>query len=573
VTVNAAACRIGKPILLSRRGEPDGLRVSRAWQSAMLGMELARSPSMRLTFVIALMLLAPAAGAQVPVNDCSDASNQGILRCALQPAERPYLDLGEPAAPQDVKSFTRVFLLADPSVRCFDGTAPTLYVDPAVDAAGNTVVSDKWLFTFTGGGSCAPRDSDGDGVVDDLTSCLASYRGETNEMSSAASKPMKELVGIHRPDPQRNPVFAGYNRVRIDKCSFDRYNGRAVFRGLTDRRIGTAFDAYQQGYSIITAAFTELLPGLTYTTWKARAGRVVASSETLPPLAQASAILFLGHSGSAQGLMHNIDHLAADLAALGVAADVRAALDAHFLIAQETEAAFTGAGDLYDHIWTGTSPAADAFTYDDTFWAPGGAYHTQLSTLRAELDQSCLDAHAASGDGHLCHDYIHVLLNHVSTPFFVREDYRDSNHSNPVEDHELSWGPIAEYPAHCPGRTCVPVFAVPGEHRGRLNEQADRLWFDYRARSEIAEGIDTSMPAGQVPSFALWMPNCGSHAGAYDDAQFFGVSISSPVGSRTMESLLASFMASSRIGRQAMFRDDWVHDGGFVSDSTGPGCI
>ena len=85
---------------------------------------------------------------------------------------------------------------------------------------------------------------------------------------------------------------------------------------------------------------------------------------------------------------------------------------------------------------------------------------------------------------------------------------------------------------------------------------------------------DTSLPAGQVPSFALWMPNCGVHAGAFDNTQFFDVSITAPLGgSRTMESLLASFMTYRRTGLQSMLRDDWVHPGGFVADSVGPGCM
>jgi hypothetical protein len=488
----------------------------------------------------------------------------------MHPNDPPYDHLGAPSSPAEVQAFTRVFLLADPTVRCFDGTAPTLYVDPAVDAAGNTVVSNKWMFTVTGGGSCAPVDSNGDGVVDDVSMCLDSYAGELNEMSSAASKPMLNLEGVHRADPMRNPVFSGYNRVRIDKCSFDRYNSRTVYPSLTDSSVGTsAFSIHQQGYEIITAAFAELLNGLGYTTWTSGAGGILESIETLPALSAATTILFIGHSGGAQGLMHNIDHLVTDLAALGVTADVRAAFDAQFKIGQETEAAFTGAGGLYDHIWSGTSPAADGFTFDDAYWAAGGAYNTVYATWNARLDKSCLQAHRATGDRHLCHDPVHVLLNHIATPFFIREDYRDSNHSNAVEDHTLSWGPVDTY-AHCGGKACVPVFTVPGEHRPRLNEQADRLWFDFRARSEIALGVDTSSAA--APSFALWMPNCGVHAGAFSDVQFFDVSVSSPAGSRNMESFLASFMSYNRTGQQGMYRDDWVHAGGFVANSSGPGC-
>ena len=113
-------------------------------------MDLSEHVTYRAIGVIvaALTFLAPTAGAQVPVNDCADPSNQGTLRCAKYPADRPYVQPGGPTDPDEVKTFTRVFL-TDVSARCFDGTAPTLYVDPAVDAAGNSIVSSKWLFMFS----------------------------------------------------------------------------------------------------------------------------------------------------------------------------------------------------------------------------------------------------------------------------------------------------------------------------------------------------------------------------------------------------------------------------------------
>lgn len=39
-----------------------------------------------------------------------------------------------------------------------------------------------------------------------------------------------------------------------------------------------------------------------------------------------------------------------------------------------------------------------------------------------------------------------------------------------------------------------------------------------------------------------------------------------------MQSFLASFMTYSRTGQREMYRDGWVHPGGFVADSIGPGC-
>ena len=54
-------------------------------------------------------------------------------------------------------------------------------------------------------------------------------------------------------------------------------------------------------------------------------------------------------------------------------------------------------------------------------------------------------------------DVIHRATGLPALFSFVlaREDYRDSNHSNAGEDHALPWGPVAEYPLHCSGTTCV----------------------------------------------------------------------------------------------------------------------
>ena len=507
--------------------------------------------------------------AEVIPNNCADPLWANTLRCQVYAT--PFTTAGGPATVADIRTFTRVLLLGDPSVRCLDGTAPIMYVDKAVDASG-PIESNKWVFTVTGGGSCYPTDSDGDGVLDDASQCAAKYiGGEAGEMGTGDSSPMKNLFGIHSDDPTENPVFAGYNRVRINKCGYDRYMGRTSWTGLQADLDGDGvmetFDVYQQGYLHMLAAFDALLTGLTYTTWQDGGGVVLAAQETLPALSNAETILVVGHSGGAHGLMHNIDHVATDLAARGITADVRAVIDANFTLSQENEAAFTGAGDLYDHVWTGsTSGGGDAFNYDGAIWMAGGAYYDQTTAYLAELDASCLAAHAATGDDWQCRDKIHVLMNHVTTPFLMREDYSDRNHSNAAEGHQVIWGPIDTY-THCTGVSpCPAEFTVPAEHRPRLDEQADRLWFDHEARSELALGIDTS-PEG-VPTIAIWMPDCGDHAGAYDDGEFFVTTVSHAVGVRTMRSLLESFMTLPRTGRQSMYRDGVVDAGGFVSAST-----
>jgi hypothetical protein len=476
-------------------------------------------------------------------NDCADPLWQNTLRCKVHPL--PYDTPGGPANVADVKSFTRVLLLNDPTIRCVDGTAPTIYVDRGT--------SNNWVFTVSGGGSCRPNGTD-------ASDCVRAYLGgEGSEMGSGSSKPMMNLDGIYDPDP-RNP-FASYNRVRIDKCSMDKMLGRVAHVGLTGdvdqdgivEPPTETFDAWQQGYRHITATFDALLNGLTYTTWVNNGGAVQAVQETMPALASADQILFIGHSGGAQGLMHNLDYLAGELDGRGLTADFRGLFDAQFMLSQENEAAFNGLGDAYDHIASGsTFGDGQAFDYDGTYWQ--GAYKDALDVWNAQIDASCL---ASPGPAWKCRDYIHVLMNHVATPFMIREDFTDHKHSNGV--HDADWG-------HCGGVPCGAGFRVPVEHGPRLQEQSDRVFLDFATRSDLAVNADTTYAnqglPGTTPSIALWMPRCSSHAGAYDRVQFLGVTLPDGAGGTvTMADVAVEFMSLARHGEQRMYRDDKVLTG------------
>ena len=211
---------------------------------------------------------------------------------------------------------------------------------------------------------------------------------------------MKAVDGIYTPDPVKNPVFAGYNRVRVEKCSFDRYMGRSEERGIAATAPdGTpfTFDAYHHGFFIMEATFRALADGLRYTTWQrgdprarrraccgAGAGdKLTPVDETLPPLRDAEAVLLIGHSNASHGLFHNVDNLAASLAALpGFHGDVRALFDENFLPSVENEAAFAvnaqANSDLYSGIWRGTSSGrGEPFSYD------GEVYHATNDQRRA----------------------------------------------------------------------------------------------------------------------------------------------------------------------------------------------
>ena len=540
---------------------------------------------------LSLALVADTAMAQVPSNDCTDPYWQDTLRCAVAPADPPQPNLDtRPQTPSEVKDFTRVFLNNNLAVRCADGTRPLMYVDKAAGAPSN-----KWIFSMTGGGSCNAHDSDRDGAFDDAQGCLDTYADpkEYGEMGTASEPPMKTLEGINRPGALRNPVFARYNRVRVQKCSYDRYNGRVAYEaaggyfhesGPTGAIVD--FNLYQQGYLLMEEALAALQNGLTYTTWTVSdvggTKRVVEGRESLPPLADAEMVLFIGHSGGAHGLFHNIDYLAKSLSDIpGFAGDVRAVFDANFVESIENEASFatdaTGtplSGDGYSNMWVGNTTGDNiSFAYDGATYYATSPEVEQYDSWNAVFDSSCLDAHAATGDGWKCRDRYHVLFNHIATPFFFREDFTDPNkeHTNRGVGHLVQWGNWDDYP-HCSlsFNLCPPLFN-PDEHRTRLARQFQTLLDGSRSRSELATGADPSLcGVAAFPSFYAWMPSCGVHNGAYQDAPFYDTTVSYKTFTHSMRQWLEGFVRVGRTNLRGWRTDGWDDGSGNVMTSTCP---
>lgn len=548
-----------------------------------------------------LLCIGLASDAPAATNSCTSGFWSTTLRCraldvaGLTDPPQPNESSAPPGAAA-VKEYTRVFLPTT-RVRCVDGTRPVLYVDAAVCATpggcaqpgggtapyGADMVSDKWLISVTGGGACNASDSDGDGTLDDGTRCTDLYPGEASEMSSALDAPMKNLTsapggssGIMSPDPAENPVFAAYNRVRVEKCSYDRYLGRATHKNVAGDLLGTpiTYTLYNHGQRIMESALKTLKRGLAYTTWApGPGGTVIPVAAQLPPLADATHVVFVGHSGGAHGLYHNIDRLAdAVRRAAGDDADVRAVFDANFVPAIENEAAFAtdvpgGAplgGDIYTHQWIGASldSAGGAFTYDGAGFHDASWFGQQQISWKTRLDASCLRAHPA--DEHwMCRDRYHVLLNHVATPLFFREDFTDPNseHTDGGDGHPIPWAlpGTCAYPDLLALPGCgAPRFTAATQHRARLEEQATRFLSDFDTRSELATQSDASVPAGVLPTLYGWMPSCGSHTGAYGDASYHDTAIrdEGTLEVVDMRQWLEAFVAAPATGQVA-----WKIDG------------
>ncbi|MGR9108558.1 MAG: pectin acetylesterase-family hydrolase, partial [Gammaproteobacteria bacterium] len=500
--------------------------------------------------------------------------------------------------PLEVKDFTRVFLNDNPLVRCLDGTRPVIYVDTAICTDGvnctygEQVRSDKWIISMRGGGSCNARDTNGHGVFDDIQQCLDTYATDENkEMGTALDPPMKNLDGINLPNPQKNPVFAKYNRVRVEKCSYDRYNGRVAyeaaggyFQGTDPHGAAISANLYQQGYLIMEEALRTLRNGLDYPTWTASPGATEVTEITghLPPLREAEQVLFVGHSGAAHGLRHNIDYLAEALKNLpGFTGDVRAVFDASFVESIENEAAFPDPlqsnNDAYSNVWSGdTSGSGTPFAYDGATYYTTSPFAEQHHSWQTRFDASCMDAHAA-GDQWKCRDVAHVTFNHLATPFFFREDFADPNpeHTADGSGHRVTWADPADWDTSSPGCSetspCPPVFSFPEEHRARLEQQFKTLLEGSSLRSELATGLDTSLNgAGLFPSWYAWMPTCKTHEGTYKNNSFFDTTINYLTDTQSLREWLESFVSAPPFDHRELRVDGWDDGAGNIMEDNCP---
>lgn len=218
----------------------------------------------------------------------------------------------------------------------------------------------------------------------------------------------------------------------------------------------------------------------------------------LPDLDEAELVVLAGASGGGAGTIHNVDRLRALLRANNVNCQggpcplvFRALIDSIFVPSIETLDFSTST--LCD------AGVCDYVTFRDQVAALGGP---ALWGIRE--DESCVSWHQANAPAtrSACNDHGHVLRNHVTTPFFVRQGQTDSLLSS--------------------GITSIG-FSVPDGGVLDLLTYAQLVQRDLRALGAIQSTAEEGAAIAVVPG--AFGPTCADHETLSDPAQVYGVFI------------------------------------------------
>lgn len=286
------------------------------------------------------------------------------------------------------------YTLRDPQAVCNDGTPGVLYVR----AATNPELADVWQLHVQGGGACSG-----------WASCAERWCGigyyDSSKMSSANLP--EEVAGFGILDEDPGNLLAGANHAYFYYCSSDGWGGQSTLRydppePGTDEETGIevpeglpSFTMFSHGHFIVTAAIEELEAGITSDV-----------GESLPPMRDASVIVWNGTSAGSHGAVRHADWLAERAAANGT--EVVAIFDAALTPPPEYfDEAYV---DLArEHLMRGWEPKLEA-----------------AAGIPPYMDESCVAVFGDTEDAWRCDHSGYVMLNHVTTPFLARQDLRDA---------------------------------------------------------------------------------------------------------------------------------------------------
>jgi Pectinacetylesterase len=307
-----------------------------------------------------------------------------------------------------------------PNARCNDGSAAVMYIRPANAAyGGNPIVnpSNKWVIFLDGGGGCHDADEclltrwcGGGGRVFDRA-------GKMSSKGAAMAIHGHGIFQLAPPAPVVNH-FADYNHVLVHYCSSDNWIGSAGLSGI-NTSTGTGYDITFQGEAIVNAVIGTLLAGPV-------AADPAAVAEfygtTVPDLRDAVEIVLAGESAGGGGLRHHLDRLNFDVLQPAV-------VDPEVKIVGVVDAGATPG--LWDAgiSWADPFSPADYRDYLKTEVEP--PVRSFWGANDSALDQSCLEVgyaaqhNAVGSHPQVCYDTTYTLMNHITTPVFLRHDIDD----------------------------------------------------------------------------------------------------------------------------------------------------
>ncbi len=303
-----------------------------------------------------------------------------------------------------------------PDALCNDGTGAVIHFRPFRGAANRN----KWVIALRGGGGCDSGDT-----------CAARYCGcspsraaqcprvaEENRTFFTANNmtndhpPLLPGTGIMLRDggpTMVNPI-QDYNQVQLQYCSSDLWSGTRRDAVVTATHPVTGapvqYRLHFLGRRILDADIATLrqdgVAALVHN---------VGTSTPLPDLDDAEEIIFTGDSAGGAGLVNNLDRLQTELRASN--ANCRAGGACPLRVRGLMDASVGPDRSRLD--WSATP----AMTY---------ARLTELASTNRNAthgfsgDESCVAWHRARSPGSeaVCADEMHVVRNHVTTPFFLR---------------------------------------------------------------------------------------------------------------------------------------------------------
>jgi hypothetical protein len=415
---------------------------------------------MRFTILVAIGLLSTAAEAASPISQVLSCGKEGTIG-----------GLGAGADMQRFSVDTKRF----PDAICNDGSPAIFYYGRYTGEADRN----KWVIMLQGGGSC----TSGQNCAERWCSVNTNYG--MDKMTSTLAKPFIRGNGILDPGAQNR--FGAWNRVLVYYCS------SVVWSGTKTSTQHATSGASAVDY-VINFRGARILDAVIETLRRSPRGRAVGAGtpgRALPDLDSATQVLFSGSSAGGIGTTSNADRIGAKLKATNPTLVFKALIDAGFPPLAETRD--------YSHTTACLSnPQACNYTNVQQF-----SYANLDQGLYGTIpDESCLTWHAAHQPGTewKCTDATHVVVNHLTTPFFVHQDEQDESIGGGfVED---GYGTPADF--------------------GNGVEQGLRGLATLNTTAEEGS-VRNGGAALAVPG--AYGPQCTNHESLKDDAAFFQVKI------------------------------------------------